>query len=283
MSIKTLYAAFRAWQRRPYEVAPLADETHECATCHTIYRGNYCPRCGQSARIGRYSAATAMEQLLDQWGVGNRSLFRTLRDLIFRPGYLIRDYLTGMQRAYFPPFQLLFLLTTVSVVVAWFKSLLSDSYPATATGIADTVPPAGTDDTSQALDNGIRHVFEWLDRIQEQFPNILSLASVILLTLGIYLFFRKAKTIPGMRFAETLVAMVYIADMTTIYDIVLQCIPISSNLSMMTVCLIVFPLKQLSGFGWISTVLRVSAAVVLDLLLWMLLFFAAVVVELIWA
>ena len=57
---------------------------------------------------------SASPLFLDVWGMGNRGMFRTLRDLILRPGYLIRDYISGMQMAYFPPFKLLFLLTALS-------------------------------------------------------------------------------------------------------------------------------------------------------------------------
>ena len=81
--------------------------------------GNFCPRCGQSSTIGRYSFRTALLNFLNVWGIGNRSMFRTLRDLILRPGYMIRDYLMGMQMAYFPPFQMLFLLTTFSFFVIY--------------------------------------------------------------------------------------------------------------------------------------------------------------------
>ena len=55
---------------------------------------------------------------LDVWGLGNRSMFRTLRDLLFRPGYMIRDYLGGMQMAYFPPFKMFFILIAISVLVS---------------------------------------------------------------------------------------------------------------------------------------------------------------------
>lgn len=96
---------------------PLSDETHECATCGTRFEGNYCPRCGQSASIGRYSFKKALLLFLDVWGIGNRGMFRTLRDLLLRPGYMIRDYLRGMQMAYFPPFKLFFLLIALSFLV----------------------------------------------------------------------------------------------------------------------------------------------------------------------
>ena len=111
------YRRFREWQQQPHQVAPLSQEAHDCPTCGTHFEGNYCPRCGQSARIGRYSFKKAFLLFLDVWGLGNRGMFRTLRDLILRPGYMIRDYLQGMQMAYFPPFKMLFLLTALSLLV----------------------------------------------------------------------------------------------------------------------------------------------------------------------
>ena len=122
------WRAFRQWQQKPYEVAPLSEVHHTCATCRTEYQGNYCPRCGQSSRIGRYSLKNAFLLFLDVWGLGNRGMFRTLRDLILRPGYMIRDYLSGMQMAYFPPFKLFFLLTALSVVIEGGFNLKGKNY-----------------------------------------------------------------------------------------------------------------------------------------------------------
>ena len=109
--------AFRIWQRKPHEVAPLSTESHDCCSCGTTFTGNYCPRCGQSARIGRFSFKKALLLFIDVWGLGNRSMFRSLRDLILRPGYMIRDYIGGKQSAYFPPFKMFFLLTALSLLV----------------------------------------------------------------------------------------------------------------------------------------------------------------------
>ena len=50
--------------------------------------------------MGRFSFKKALLLFLDVWGIGNRSMFRSLRDLMFRPGYMIRGYLRGMQSAY---------------------------------------------------------------------------------------------------------------------------------------------------------------------------------------
>lgn len=108
---------YREWQQRPSRVPQMTEGHHRCHTCGLEYQGNYCPCCGQSARIGRYSFKKAFLLFLDVWGVGNRGMFRTLRDLILRPGYMIRDYISGMQMAYFPPFKLLFLLVALNLIV----------------------------------------------------------------------------------------------------------------------------------------------------------------------
>ena len=116
-NIAEKWKAFTEWQQRPYQVAGKSPEQHRCRTCGEEFQGNYCPRCGQSAKIGRYSFKKAFLLFLDVWGLGNRGMFRTLRDLLLRPGFLIRDYISGMQMAYFPPFKLLFLLTALYLVV----------------------------------------------------------------------------------------------------------------------------------------------------------------------
>lgn len=114
---RTWLQDFRTWQQKPYEVKPLSNEQHTCSTCGTQFTGNYCPRCGQSSIVGRFSFKKATLLFLDVWGLGNRGMFRSIRDLMFRPGYMIRDYLRGMQSAYFPPFKMFFLLAAFSLVV----------------------------------------------------------------------------------------------------------------------------------------------------------------------
>ncbi|MBR3009387.1 MAG: DUF3667 domain-containing protein [Prevotella sp.] len=133
--------AFRMWQRRPYEVAPLKNERHVCSSCKTEFTGNYCPRCGQAAEVGRFSFKKALMLFLDVWAIGNRSMLRSLRDLMLRPGYMIRDYLSGMRSAYFPPFKMFFLLAAFSLVVEYgFDLCLSDNKKTSPTEQTAAVP-----------------------------------------------------------------------------------------------------------------------------------------------
>ncbi len=113
----TAKRAFHLWQIRPHEVTPLAHTQCKCACCGTEYVGNFCPRCGQSASVNRFSFKQVIDLFLDVWDVNNRSVFRTMRDMLLRPGYMIRDYLNGMQAGYFSPFKMFFLLATLSLLV----------------------------------------------------------------------------------------------------------------------------------------------------------------------
>ena len=81
-NLQNRYKRYKEWKLQPHQVAPLSEEQHECATCGTRYDGNYCPRCGQSAKIGRYSFKNAFLLFLDVWGLGNRGMFRSIWRLV---------------------------------------------------------------------------------------------------------------------------------------------------------------------------------------------------------
>ena len=108
---------FKEWRERPRQIAPMSQEEHECLNCHEHYTGRFCPRCGQAATTERFSMKVAAENFAEAYGMGERGMFRTMRDLILRPGYLILDYLRGMRVSYFAPFKMFFLLFALSTFV----------------------------------------------------------------------------------------------------------------------------------------------------------------------
>ena len=115
-----------------------------CSSCKTEYTGNYCPRCGQAAGVGRFSFKKALMLFLDVWAIGNRSMLRSLRDLMFRPGFMIRDYLRGMQSAYFPPFKMFFLLAAFSLIAKYGIDLGLSGNKKTGSNKQTTAAPADT-------------------------------------------------------------------------------------------------------------------------------------------
>jgi hypothetical protein len=257
-----LIRAFHLWQRRPHEVAPLSESPHECAACGTEYQGNFCPRCGQSASIGRFSFKKAALLFLDVWGMGNRSMFRSLRDLVLRPGYMIRDYLCGMQSAYFPPFKMFFILLTFMFIIDQGINLNLEETATQPIGdqteIVEQEEQVVKEDLSQATDKQkeqqksplyrIGHLFgRIMFALWEKNPALFVLLTLLLFLWPLYFFLRHSPNIPDLRFAEFIVAMVYTSNSFSII-VMLGMLLGSSILKVIAVFMIFVTLSQFSGY-----------------------------------
>ena len=257
----------------------MVEDHHRCCTCGQEFQGSYCPCCGQSARIGRYSFKNALLLFLDVWGMGNRGMFRTLRDLILRPGYLIRDYISGMQMAYFPPFKLLFLLTALLLVVDSGVNLKGENYLANFHEKTVNIDNARTEKSKNKETTRMEQWDKTADLVivkfrgfKENSPAFFWLSLLFILSLPLYLFFRKSPDIPDLRYSELLIALVYTWGMQEIYEIVLTFFGVyEGNVSDAAYLLSIIPLKQLSGFKW----WRTSLYVILSYLAALAILFAA--------
>ena len=279
--LKKKYRRLKKWQNQPHQVAPLSDEHHECATCGTRFEGNYCPRCGQSAKIGRYSFKKAFLLFLDVWGVGNRGMFRSIRDLILRPGYMIRDYLTGMQMAYFPPFKMLFLLCTLMFIVDSGMNIKGVNRIKQA---EDDILVSAKEDNDEktyktlTITKGERQkkkkeLLEKMDsgelvlkgyRWVTNNSSLVNLALLLLFSMPLYLLFRHSPALPDLHFSECFVAMVYITNMLLIYSIFFGLLLPSeigdSVLFLLTIPLAIISIKQFSGYSYWHTIWRTFVA-----------------------
>lgn len=242
----------------------MTEQHHRCSTCGQEFQGNYCPCCGQSARIGRYSFKNALLLFLDVWGMGNRGMFRTVRDLILRPGYMIRDYISGMQMAYFPPFKLLFLLTALLLIVDSGVNLKRENYLASYheqtvnTDKSIAKKDKKKEITSAERWNTITDLYiVKIREFRESSPAFFWLSLLFVFSLPIYIFFWKSPDIPDLRFSELLIALVYIWGMHDIYEIVFTFLGIYSDIDDVVWLLCIIPLKQLSGYKWWRTTLYV--------------------------
>ena len=275
--------AFHMWQRRPYEVAPLKNETHTCASCKTVFTGNYCPRCGQAAEVGRFSFKKTVMMFLDLWAIGNRSMLRTIRDLILRPGYMIRDYISGMRSAYFPPFQMFCLLATFSLIVEQGIDLgLSDEKKVVPT---EQTTASSTESLKEGLDqaedatalivesqkadrardgksffqnrekvkaspvvHAIDRTIKVMDKLRDMNPSVFSLLTLMLFSLPLYLFLRHSPKIPDLRFSEFAVALVYTSNAYSIFSIIGNLLG-SFIIQLLAILMIFVTLKQFTGYS----------------------------------
>ncbi|MBO4787121.1 MAG: DUF3667 domain-containing protein, partial [Prevotella sp.] len=173
---------------------------------------------------------------------------------ILRPGYMIRDYLSGMQMAYFPPFKLFFLLTALSLVVEGGINLKGKNYFEEARIVMNNYLEEAKAESVTAeekeADKTVREYSNKFLTLQQRFPNISTLAFLVIMSGFLYIFFRRSPAIPGLRYSEFLVSQVYITDMFSIYNIVLEFLCFNINLNYITFLLPLIPLKQMSGFPW---------------------------------
>ena len=277
--LREKYRRFREWQQEPYRVKPMTQEPHDCPTCGTHYEGNYCPRCGQSATIGRYSFKKAFLLFLDVWGLGNRGMFRTIRDLILRPGYMIRDYLQGMQMAYFPPFKMYFLLLALNLVIDTgfnikMENRLEKGKIEYNEGLRKSlnIDEPATDATNP-LDNPVdssNKAYEWtINHL-----SIVTMVFLLLFSFPLYMFFRKSPAYPGLKYSEFFVTMVYTTNMMTVYSIIVSFLGLSMVVDLAIYVLTIIPMKQLSGYSYWRVILNSVVAFILFFIVAVLLLFA---------
>ena len=288
---KEKYREFREWQKMPHHVKPMSEDEHDCPTCGRHYIGNFCPQCGQSSKIGRYSIKNALLLYLDVWGLGNRGMFRTIRDLFLRPGYMIHDYLSGMQMAYFPPFKMLFLICTLSLLVntglnikgenrfATEKEKLEKEYEASQEQDKQAAKEAKTSATGQEetakkdsrqdklnIDAVLNKYILRFNDFQNTHRALFQLILLIPYTGLLYFVFRHSPNIPDMRFSEFFVAMVYITNLEMMITTVMDIFWISTEIQLaLSAPVHIIPLKQLSGYGYIRCILAPILSILITL------------------
>lgn len=92
--------------------SPQGGATLPCRNCGDPATGAFCPRCGQRKRDIRVSLRTFVADALEDHFSLSRGLLPTLGSLIFRPGFLTREYVEGRIVRYVRPLRL-YLLTSV--------------------------------------------------------------------------------------------------------------------------------------------------------------------------
>ena len=116
--LRKYYHRFCHWQQAvPHYVNRHESEMQHCHNCGTEFADNFCPRCGQRAEVGRVGWKSIKDNIAILWGMDSRSLGYTLLQLLGRPGYLVRDYISGRRQVSFPPVKMLVIVCLFVVIV----------------------------------------------------------------------------------------------------------------------------------------------------------------------
>ena len=269
-NIRHALSRLSAWQRKSVEAQPLSAEKNECLNCGTAFTGNFCPRCGQSAAVARFTFRHALSKTLEVWGLGNRSLPRTLWHLIYRPGHMIGDYLEGRQAPYFPPIKMLFLVTAAFVVTQHVVApdAMERIYDDATTRITEQKIEVSEGEGAYPLKKdvleGMNNFIDAFDKVTNFFRQnqaielILGHALFALVTVRV---FRRSPSRPKMNLTECFFAQILIASQLMMVSIVclvatqgsmwldnMYCMP-----TWLLMLVLLYDYKQLYGFGLLRT------------------------------
>jgi hypothetical protein len=88
-----------------------------CRNCGAAAPGAYCPACGQDTRERLPTFGQFMRDATGRYVALDGKLWKTLAALLFRPGFLTREYLAGRRRRYIGPARL-FLVSSLVLFAA---------------------------------------------------------------------------------------------------------------------------------------------------------------------
>jgi hypothetical protein len=132
----------RGWRlfrrsRRDADDRPPGDT--RCRNCGADAPGAYCPSCGQETRLMLPRATQFMREAAGRYVAFDGKMWRTLFLLLFRPGFLTREYLAGRRVRYVRPARLVLVL---AIVLFAAIRLTNDDESIVLSAGSDPPPPA---------------------------------------------------------------------------------------------------------------------------------------------
>ena len=91
-----------------------------CKNCENEFNGNFCNNCGQKSNTRKINYNYLIEEISNNVFQVHRGIFFTVKELSYRPGHSIREFLNGKRKQHFKPVG--FVLITSALYV--FTSLL---------------------------------------------------------------------------------------------------------------------------------------------------------------
>jgi hypothetical protein len=92
----------------------------DCLNCGTAVVGNYCHNCGQENIEPKESVGHFVAHFFNDVTHFDGKFFTTLKDLLFRPGFLSREYMAGRRMKYLNPVRM-YLFTSFLFFLIFFS------------------------------------------------------------------------------------------------------------------------------------------------------------------
>ena len=83
-----------------------------------MYKGNFCPDCGQKSHTHRITFSAILHDIPHSVFHIDKGLFYTFWHMMYMPGKLVKNYVSGKRVNYFAPIAYVFLLSALSSFIA---------------------------------------------------------------------------------------------------------------------------------------------------------------------
>ena len=268
-SIKSLYQRFRRWQLDPFDNEFSSSQTNTCCNCGHDFVGNYCPYCSQKSGLGPITWRSVWHSVAEVWGMHSRSLPFTLLQLFLRPGYMMRDYITGKRQGSFPPVKMLVLVGVLGVIVDFLTGAIHGMVKTTSGERMDYVSDIFSwlnvhiNGAFPPPSDYLNDVFMWLNT----HPDVFSLILLSFLIIPIYYIFRFTPRVPRHTLPQGFFIQVFSTAVFLILNMLYDITSMGGLVLLLAAVLIFVTYKQLFGYGVWGTLWRVVLAFVCALTL----------------
>lgn len=246
--LKEYRNSYREWRKHPVEYK-YTGEKHRCDCCGEEHEGNFCPLCGQKATQGSVTWKSVWAGVMEIWGMHSRSLPYTAWQLLFRPGHLMRDYVTGKRQVSFPPVKMLVLMGVIVYLLGHWLD-----------------PKGYTHEIGKITSTGamyyLEYVWQWLKAHDEW--SLLAICSILILPT--WWVFRYAPALKLHTLPQGFFIQVFLANqvlLLLLLSLLFRFFVPKVNAGIIIVSIIIIVLiiilvdyKQLYGYGWWSTIWR---------------------------
>jgi|TARA_B110000908_G_C10090039_1_gene373610 hypothetical protein len=100
-----------------------------CKNCEQNINGSFCSNCGQKSNTHRINSNYLIEEITNNVLQVNRGIFFTIKQLAFKPGHNIREFLDGKRKYHFRPLAFVLLASAIYVLTTLFtgeKTILGE-------------------------------------------------------------------------------------------------------------------------------------------------------------
>jgi len=86
------------------------NDNHQCVSCNNTFSGIYCNNCGEKVvKKEEQKLSYFLGQIIDELAFWDTKFFKSLKLLLFKPGFLAKEFMLGKRKMYTRPISLFFI------------------------------------------------------------------------------------------------------------------------------------------------------------------------------